>query len=284
MSRNRPLFRDARPRAGWLRLAALLATVLAAGTGAHAQEDRSVNAIKHYIFIQPDEGVDLLWVDRWYMTFHAPEVRSYYKAWQRHYVSFRSYMVPEEADVFNVYRGRMTEIIFDSREAYVESRIRNDYGISRYTAPTGGWAGRPGQVETINATIPVNPDEDFLGKWPPPKASPYYRWIVAFRYPEGVSEEDGERWFLESAAPSLAKVKGLRRFVAYKVIFDSQPYRRVYEMWFDHYSDWKAAVLDNRGAIPAPPWGGAFPYVDMVSTFIGERPDIDFINDHRVVP
>lgn len=69
---------------------------------------------KHYIIIDLKPGMDMLALDRWYMTFHAPQVRRAFKAWQRNYVSYRSYAVTEEARKLGVLNGRMTEIQFDS--------------------------------------------------------------------------------------------------------------------------------------------------------------------------
>lgn len=57
----------------------------------------AVGAMKHYILVDLKPGVDQLTLDRWYMTFHAPQVRRAFKAWQRNYVSFRSYLPADEA-------------------------------------------------------------------------------------------------------------------------------------------------------------------------------------------
>jgi hypothetical protein len=278
------------------RLARL--SIVAAVAGAAllgAAPARAVDAIKIYILIDMAPGVDVLVLDRWYLTFHAPERRDLVRAWQRHYVSYRTYAVPEEVDRFNVWRGRMTEIHFDSLEDFAESRKNSSVTLQSHTAPPGGW-GKAYRSEAI--TLPAAPTEDFLGQHPAPKETPYYRWIVALRYPEGVTEEDGERWFLETHAEETAKLPGLRRYIGYRAVGrDRDPtvgrdrpvarergYQRVVELWFDSYQDWRKAILESPPAFTAPPWGGEYPFVEMISTFIGERPDVDFINDRRVIP
>jgi hypothetical protein len=244
-------------------------------------QEPSVDAIKHYILIDLAPGRDLVELDRWYLTFHSKEVRRLWGAWQRHYYSYMTRYAGHEADRFNVVRGRMTEIHFSSLDDFRASRINNSYGLSPFTAPPGGWRGT---YTSTNATIPTNPNEDFLKAYPPPKETPYYRWIVFFRYPEGVAAEEGERWFQDTHSTELARLPGLRRCVAYRTVVDSQAYPRVLELWFDSYADWKKAILDEPPRWTPPPWGGEYPFVEMLSAFIGERPDVDFINDDRVIP
>jgi hypothetical protein len=214
----------------------------------------AVGAIKHYIIIDLKPGMDMLALDRWYMTFHAPQVRRAFKAWQRNYVSYRSYAVTEEARKLGVLNGRMTEIQFDSLADFRESRPNNLYGDLRsFTPPPKGWSGA--QFETTTATIPVNPQTVFLSNPTPPKETPYLRWIVLFRYPAGVTAETGDAWFKDALAPQIAKLPGVRRFVAYNTVTDSADFPRVAEIWFDDYDAWKSAFVAPAPTFTAPPWG-----------------------------
>lgn len=273
---------DKTPASALSRRTAL--AVLAAGAAtAVASPAFAVGAIKHYIIIDLKPGMDMLALDRWYMTFHAPQVRRAFKAWQRNYVSYRSYAVTEEARKLGVLNGRMTEIQFDSLEDFRESRPNNLYGDLRsFTPPPNGWAGA--QFETTTATIPVNPQTVFLSTPTPPKETPYLRWIILFRYPAGVTPDKGDTWFRSVHAPEVARLPGLKRFVAYDTVTETADFPRVAELWFDDYAAWKKAFVDGRPAFTPPPWGGAFPFVETRSMFIGENPDIDFINDRRVIP
>jgi hypothetical protein len=247
--------------------------------------------IKHYILIDLLPGFDQLMLDRWYMTYHAPETRRAYKAWQRNYVSFRSYLPPTDAKAHypSLLYGRMTEIHFDSLADFEKTRPNNVYGTlqSSFTPPPGGWGSNKLYKATV-ATVPTNPDQLFVNGATPPKEIPYLRWIVFFRYPSGVAFEAGDAWFCGAHAAELAKLPGLKRFGFYRTVTASAAgqaidYPRVAEMWFDDYATWKAAFLPAPN-LAAPAWGGDFPFVESISMFVGENPDIDFINDDRVIP
>lgn len=242
-------------------------------------------AVKHYILIDLAPGADQLLLDRFYITFHSKEVRRAVKAWQRNYISFRSYLPPEEAKArYTLQYGRMTEIQFNSLQDFRDSRPNNIYGagLGSYTPPPGGW--REGKLfKSVTATIPVNPQNMFLNTDTPPKEIPYLRWIMLFRYPKGVSLADGDKWYREVHAPQLAKLPGLKRYAMYQSVAEAQEYPRVAEFWFDDYAAWKAAFLPAP-KLTSPSWSNQFPFVDMISMFIGENPDVDFINDDRVIP
>lgn len=239
-------------------------------------------AIKHYIMIDLLPGTDMNVLDRWYMRFHAPEVRRMSRAWQRNYLSYRAYDVPPDADVYPIWRGRLTEIHFDSLDDFRESRVNSMYGFDTMTAPPGGWGGAGWRTET--ATLPINPQQVFLAGRAPPKETPYLRWIVFARAPAGVEAAAFDRWLAEVHVPELARLPGLRRFVGYRSVATDPDYPTVMELWFDDYPAWRQAMLTAAPIWTAPPWAGQPPFMDMVSTFIGENPDIDFINDRRVIP
>ena len=256
----------------------------AASTAALATPAWAVGAIKHYILVDLKPGTDQLVLDRWYMTFHAPQVRRAFKAWQRNYVSFRSYLPPEEArKAYPLQYGRMTEIQFDTLADFQESRPNNIYagGLGSFTPPPGGWANAG--FESTTATLPVNPQHVFVAKDTPPKETPYLRWIVFFRYPKGVTAETGDAWYRDVHAKEVGKLPGLRRYALYSAVSPASTYPRVAEMWFDDYAAWKAAFLPTPKFTP-PPWGGDGLHVESISMFIGENPDVDFVNDKRSIP
>ncbi|MFA5964907.1 MAG: hypothetical protein WC804_12885 [Sphingomonas sp.] len=262
--------------ASGLACVALAPSVLAAEGG---------GAIKHYILIELLPGADQLELDRWYMTFHAPQVRRAFQAWQRDYLSFRSYLPPEPAvKRYRVEFGRMTEIHFASLDAFRESRRNSLYGeLSSFTPPPGGWA-RNRIFRTVTATIPVNPDTLYLSQPTPPKEEPYFRWIAFLRYPAGVSLADGDAWFDSIHAREVSKLPGLRRFGFYKTVSERAEYARVMELWFDDYAAWQAAFLNPEPHFTPPVWAKTYPFFETASMFVGENPDIDFIHDDRVIP
>ncbi|WP_296596986.1 hypothetical protein [Phenylobacterium sp.] len=264
------------------RRAALL--VGAGALAAVATPAAAVGAIKHYILVDLKPGTDQLVLDRWYMTFHAPQVRRAFKAWQRNYVSFRSYLPPAEAvSAYPLKYGRMTEIQFDSLADFQESRPNNIYakGLGSFTPPPGGWANAG--FESTTATVPVNPQQVFLATDTAPKETPYLRWIVFFRYPKDVTAEQGDAWYRDVHAKEVARLPGLKRYALYNAVSPASQYPRVAELWFDDYAAWKAAFLPVP-KFTAPPWGGKGLFVDAISMFVGENPDVDFVNDKRAIP
>jgi len=257
--------------------------LVAVGAAAAATPALAVGAMKHYILVDLKPGADQLVLDRWYMTFHAPQVRRAYKAWQRNYVSYRSYLPPDEAKAAYPLRyGRMTEIQFDSLADFQETRPNNIYGgLNSFTPPPGGWASPP--FDSTTASIPVNPQTVFVSLDTAPKETPYLRWIVFFRYPKGVTLEQGDAWYADVHAKETAKLPGVKRYVLYKALSERAEYPRVAELWFDDYAAWKKAFLPVPNFTP-PAWGGKGLFVDAISMFVGENPDVDFINDKRSIP
>ena len=273
---------DGVSRRGALGLAAAGVAVAAAAQPAAAGPGDI--AVKHYIPINLKPGADQLSLDRYYMTYHAPQVRRAFKAWQRNYVSYRSYLPPMEASArYTIWYGRMTEIQFNSIEDFRASRPNNLYGsLQSFTPPPGGWAANT-LFDTETSTIPVNPNDLYVSLDTPPKEAPYFRWVVFYKLPKGVAAEQWDAWYKDVHAKELAGVAGLKRFAGYKTVAD-QAYPRVAEFWFDDYPAWRKAFLDPAPKFKAPAWGGQFPFADTISMFVGENPDVDFINDKRVIP
>ena len=46
----------------------------------------------------------------------------------------------------------------------------------------------------------------------------FFRFVIAMKYPDGVSQEEGEKWFYESFIPAMKKQKDLLRGFSYKGI------------------------------------------------------------------
>jgi hypothetical protein len=267
------------------RRALLPMAASAAAWSALAPSAWAVGAVKHYILINLKPGADMLMLDRWYLTYHAPQVRRAFKAWQRNYTSFHAYLPPDEATARypTLGYGRMTEIHFDTFEDFQETRPRNIYGeLSSFTPPPGGWGDGNSVYESTSITMPVNPNELYVSKPTPPKENPYFRWIVFINYPQGVTHDEGDKWWSSVHAPELAKLPTLMRFGWYKVVRPNAEYVRVAEFWFEDYQGWRSAFLNPKFA--APRWSSRFPFYDTISMFVGENPDIDFVNDKRVVP
>ena len=54
-------------------------------------------------------------------------------------------------------------------------------------------------LKVIMVNVPATPSEDLLGKGTSFEEKTILRWLIAFRYPEGVSVEEGDDWYRERA-------------------------------------------------------------------------------------
>lgn len=257
-------------------LAAVFSLTLASAAAAQ-------DAVKHYILIELKPGADQLALDRWCLAFHGPENRRAVKAWQRNYLSYRSYLPSEKAkEKYPIQFGRMTEIHFDSLADFRKTRENSLYGeIDSYTPPPGGWRNNS-LFTTTTITAPVNPDELSVSEPTPPKETPYLRWIIIFDYPDSVSEKAGDAWWRNHRAKELAAAPGLKRMGFYRSVSDAAPKRRAVELWFDEMASWEDAFVKPEQTLRSAPWGE--PFDDAAMMFVGENPDIDFVHDKRVVP
>lgn len=236
-----------------------------------------------------DEG------DRYYMRYHGPEVAEISGPWMSRYWLWLPYEPPKEAvERFGGVRGRYAELWF--REEDYADRPQLEYMTS------ASW-GRDSTRESrfTNCMVPANPTERFHDTHPNPGQTPVVRWIAVIRYPEGVSVADGEKWFLNVHAKEASKQPGLLKFVSYRAasikdgsnISDSNipagdnktpqgapagsSWVRVLEYWYKDLDAWRKAVLESPPEYTKPPWGGEYPFVKMISTFVPYYHDVDFL-------
>ena len=238
--------------------------------------------IKHYIMIEMLNGVDLLLLDRWYITYHAPETLRRTERRQTKYATFRTWTLPhEEVKAMNAWQGRMTEIGFASLADFNRGWVNIEEERKKITLPKGELSGGF-RSETV--TVRLKPDEVFVEQPTPARDNPYFRWIFFYAYPDGVNEGAGEKWFREVFAKELAARPGVKRFGTYRSVRAAGKWNKVAEFWFDSHNEWKRAVYDARGSFTKPSWGGEFPFMKFQSTFIGENPDIDFLTEKLAIP
>jgi hypothetical protein len=235
--------------------------------------------IKHLFVFEPQ--VNATEADRYYFRFHSKEVVRFVGPWLRRYETYRAVDFPPEAARFGCLRGRLTELWYNNIEEWKEARPY----ARPYTAPAGGWTSFFGTRGAVTM-VPAMPTEDFLGREPTPEERPILRWYQVFKYPDGVAPEDGDRWYVETHAPELKRQPGLLRFVSHRKPADTPfptPWHRVSELWYEDFAAWREAMRVAERCTP-PCWGGGFPFVVMVSTFVGYKPDVDFLRDNPAIP
>lgn len=236
---------------------------------------------------------DIAAMERWYYKDHAPEICRRFGPWLTRHESFLPVDAPVEARKYGFYNWRLTE------GYWREMPGSGPAGNLAFTVP-------PVWPKVATTFFPVQPTDDFMGGDVQPHEKNVLRWYILFRYPEGVSFEEGEDWFLNTHAPEVMKQPGLYRFFSTKGIKQKFPlpgvwpqhahppmstlsvgWDRLIELWYDNFDDWKNSVIDNPPVYTKPSWAtnGEYPFVelgkDFASTFLLERPNDEFWRDAR---
>jgi hypothetical protein len=246
-------------------------------------------------------------LDRYYLRYHGPEVMKFSGPWLRRYQLWLPYEPPKEAaEQFGAVKGRYAELWFGSEEEYLDRPAHGP--MSKSTFKSVG-----PNMQTV-VMVPAKPTEEFYDPDPNPEETTILRWVQIIRYPDGVSLADGEKWFLQVHAKEALKQPGLLKFVSHRVLTEidekmnqlmqkamkgnpggggmpgaadmpkRQSWVRVNEYWYKDFDAWRKAVLESPPAYTAPPWGGKYPFVHMISSFLPYMHDVDFLKGGYVVP
>jgi len=221
--------------------------------------------------------------DWYYMRYHGPEVAEISGPWMSRYWLWLPYEPPAEAvERFGGVRGRYAELWFRD-EDYA------DRPPLEYMTPANWGRDSTRESRFTNCMVPANPTERFYDTHPNPGQTPIVRWIAVIRYPDGVSVEDGEKWFLNVHAKEAATQPGLLKFVSYRAASikdgsnvaqeapEGHSWARVLEYWYTDLDAWRKAVIESPPTYTKPPWGGEYPFVEMISTFVPYYHDVDFL-------
>ncbi len=253
-------------------------------------------------------------LDRYYLGKHGPEVVQFSGAWLRRYQLWLPYEPPKEAvERFNAVKGRYAELWFASEEEYLDRPAHGPMSKATFKGV--------GENKQTVVMVTAKPTEEFYDPDPMPGETPLFRWVQIIRYPEGVSDEEGEKWFLEVHAKEALKQPGLLKFISYRTLTDAsekmnelmskymsipslnagagtgapggaapsgmpktKAWIRVNEYWYKDVDAWRKAVLESPPKYTAPPWGGTYPFVEMISTFLPYMHDVDFLKGGFIVP
>jgi hypothetical protein len=209
------------------------------------------------------------------------------------YVSFWAVPPPPGAEKLGYYNYKLHETLSLTEE-----------GGAGLTAAT------PEVVPTQGIMIktPVKPTEDFMGSELSIDEKTILRWFIVFKYPEGVSVEEGDDWYLNVHVKEVMQQSGLIRFFSYRTLPFStaipggaenpsrplflhpkstqiQLTHRVSEQWYENSNGWVKSNIESPPKYTKPPWAKydkypfLEPYVDFASIFLLERPSEDYLRD-----
>lgn len=109
------------------------------------------------------------------------------------------------------------------------------------------------------------------------------------KYPEGVSLQEGDKWFFEKVIPVFKKAPEVTRILTSKVIqsVNSCPFQRTVEMWFDGPNEWYKIAVEAAATIERPVWAlcDKFPYLkpkfEIASLFLTDIAESDNYTQYR---
>jgi hypothetical protein len=140
-----------------------------------------------------------------------------------------------------------------------------------------------------------------MGSEVTPDEKTILRWLIIFKYPDGVPVDEGEDWYLNIHTKEVMQQPGLTRFFSTRTIPLAGPlpgwrapatpqpaspaWYRVSEQWYENFAGWRKSVIEAPPKYTKPPWAKynkypfLEPYVDFVSTFLLEQPTQDWLRD-----
>ena len=231
--------------------------------------------------------------ERWYLRYHAAEVIAKDGPFIPRFIAYRPLPVIPEALAYGHYNMRVIEVWFRNMEDY-------DGGTSNFhftwQAP---WAKSPVvwdkfEIPRVSTCVPVPAQNIFLASKYCADEKMMLRWYTFTKYPLGVSLEEGDDWFLNVHSKEVLQQPGLIGYFSAKAVqFPGRPaatWVRQNELIYEDFNGWKKSVIDKPPKYTKPRWAKydkypfLEPYVDFTSTFIAERPDIDYLKEAHSFP
>ncbi|QCX34419.1 acetyl-CoA hydrolase [Caloramator sp. E03] len=265
-----------------------------------------VNLMRSIILNCVREENDLPAAYRWLYKYHVADSISQFAPYVSKYATYRALPVPPDGEDFGTYNWIMTEHYWLINPfENIASNMPRGLAFSEYYTPefleitnqppqaelrSREWVGsRNGYHPIVFSFIPLFWENDFKGSQRTIEDGPNYRWLIVFKYPECITREEGDDWFINVLAPQIAELKEVNRFVSSAVLKEPQtsPFHRVAEIWFDDSKAWHRAIVENKHKFTKPGWAqyGQFPfmepYKDFVGIFLLDRPESDHLQQFR---
>ena len=154
-----------------------------------------------------------------------------------------------------------------------------------FRATSGKKGGRP----FVFGFHPLSWEEDLKGKERTIEDGANYRFIFMIKWPDGVAEEEGEKWLHEEVFPKLAAMQEVTRILSSHILQDVNncQYSRVTEVWFEGPEEWHRACVEKAAEIAKPSFAqtDVFPYLEpsfnFTSIFITDIPYSDNYTQYR---
>jgi len=275
-------------------------------TSSNTQQTTVFQPTRSVLMVSVRSDADLPAAYRWLYKDHVPDSISQFKPYVTQYATYRALPLPKDAENFGTYNWIMTEHYWlinpfnhsgDNAPrglAYSETFTKEYMEITNQPTDAGlrpnGWQGSiKGYHPTAFAFMPIFWEWDLKGSDRTIEDGPVARWLTMLNYPDGVSQEEGDKWYKEQFLAELANLPEVKRILSSRVLDDPKtgPFQRVTEIWFNNTNDWQAAMEKVKAKIAKPKWAkwDQFPYIEpyknMVGEFLLERPESDHLEQYR---
>ena len=245
----------------------------------------------------------------WLYRYHVPDSISHFEPYCTKYCFYPALPAPADPEKYGIARMQLTEHYWLINELLPEYKSKT---ITEYF-PTDvlKWQGQiPDDVEEtvmvdgddarksgrggvghpfIFAFVPICFEDDIKGAGRTIEDGPNYRWQFMISYPDGVSQEEGDKWFYEDLAPYLSAQPEVTRLLSSKIMQDVNgcPFNRVVEVWFEGPNEWNKVVAGIDSAVKKPEWAmtDSFPYLPgylkFVSIFLSDYAESNNLAQYR---
>ncbi|MCD8149391.1 MAG: acetyl-CoA hydrolase [Clostridiales bacterium] len=248
-------------------------------------------------------------LQHWLYYYHVPESMAKFEPWVTKYAFYNALPTPPEGERFGTYRMQLTEHYWMVNPSSEESLIN---AMSEYfpvqalqwqgTIPDGdaetfagsgddarSTGGDNGCPPFILAYLPIFWETDVKGAGRTMMDGPNYRWLFLISYPDGCSEEEGEKWMLEEVLPAFAEMPEVNRILTSRVKKEINNFHmdRCVEMWFDGPEEWYRCAVEKMADFPKPAWAkyDKFPFLrpqfEFASLFLTDIPTSDNLRQYR---
>jgi hypothetical protein len=267
-------------------------------SGIDAGEGRPA-MVRSYLVVNLTSLNYLPMMERWLYRDKAMETISQMGPLLYRYVTYRAVPPPEGASDYGYYNWRMIEHWWRQspfRKGLNYGSALGEYWPPHYNEAVGLRSGIDQSLEEWRFPapafifVPTRATEDFKGAGLSLADGNNLRWIVIIKYPEGVSREEGDDWYINVHAKEVAAQPGLKRFFSFHAVEPSStvgPWVRLSELWYEDHDAWRKAVITSPPKYTKPSWarGDKYPFlvpgIDFVSSFLLERPECDFLREYR---
>ncbi|MCR5667199.1 MAG: acetyl-CoA hydrolase [Eubacterium sp.] len=276
-------------------------------------ENIEFNPVRSFIFVDCPQEKNRHKLQHWMYYHHVPESMAKFGPFVTKYTYYWALPVPDDGERFGGRNFCLTEHYWLVNPNDSRTMVN---ALSEYFPPEAMvWQGHlPDRPETYEKSMfngddarategneeddtipfvyifmPFWWEEDLKGASRTLEDGYNYRWLFTFKYPDGVSLEQGDKWFFDEMMPTFCNMPQTTRILTSRVKseLNDSPYQRVVEIWFEDNEKWLEAVTEGVKNMKKPEWAtvDSFPFLkpqkEIVSLFLSDLPGDDHYSQYH---